>query len=165
MRRLVLFSALVLAGCGDAGVGEMRQWMVRVQQQNKPVVAPLSLPTQFVPLAYTAQGGSDPFKLDPPASARASAAPRSKDGLERYPLEQIRLVGTIQMAGVTWALLQVAQMVYTARVGQRVGPSLGFITSVSESAFTLRENPLASGGAGREVEIGFKGLVSQESKK
>ncbi len=147
---LVLASGL-LAGCGDGGVGETRAWMKQVEKQTVPKVKPLPEPKTFEPYGYDAREAPDPFdpnKLlgEMARMARASSnanqpdLERPKELLETFPLDTMRMVGTIQKGGVTYALLQVERSLYRVRSGQRIGQNYGRITRVSEGAVEIRES-------------------------
>lgn len=139
-------AVLALAACGDSGVGQLQQWMVQVRQQTRAVVAPLREPEKFIPFAYAASALADPF--DPHRLrnglpvADAALKPdmrRPKQFLESFPLDMVRMVGTMHMAGVTYALLQIDKAVYHVQSGQYVGQDFGQVVSIAENAVMLRE--------------------------
>lgn len=142
-----LVAALLLAGCGDGGVGEIRAWMEQVKKQTVPKVKPLPEPKAFVPHAYNQREAMDPFdqvKLLGEAARRDGAAnrpdlARPKEVLENFPLDVMRMVGTMQKGGVTYALLQVERTLYRVRPGQRIGQNFGRIVRVSAEAIEIRE--------------------------
>ena len=59
--------------------------------------------------------------------------------LERYPLDQLQLVGQLMQNGQRVALIKAAQRIHTVRVGQYLGPQAGRVLSIEEQALTLRE--------------------------
>ena len=142
-----LVAALLLAGCGDGGVGETRAWMEQVKKQTVPKVKPLPEPKNFVPHAYNQREAMDPFaqvKLMGEAARRDGSAnrpdlDRPKEVLENFPLDVMRMVGTMQKGGVTYALLQVERTLYRVRAGQRIGQNFGRIVRVSDEAIEIRE--------------------------
>lgn len=145
----LLASASMLAGCGDGGVGEIQAWMVQVEKETVPKVKPLPEPKTFEPYAYGVREAPDPFapvKLlgeVPLAQAGNANAPdqnRPKEVMENFPLDTMRMVGTIQKGGVTYALLQVERTLYRVRSGQRIGQNYGRITRVSGDAIEIRES-------------------------
>ena len=56
--RIVMGMALasvLLAGCGDSDVREVRDWMEQVKHDTHPTVKPLPEPKDFLPYAYGAK--------------------------------------------------------------------------------------------------------------
>ena len=169
-RPLVLACAL-LAGCGDSDVQEVRQWMKEVDATTHVAVKALPEPKTFVPFAYAAQGQPDPFNPDKLmtglAKARAGGGvqpdmDRRKEFLEGFPLDTMKMVGTLQKGGVAYGLLQIERMVYQVRKGQHLGQNFGLVTAVTEDAVNIRE--LVQDAAGDWVERTAK-LELQDSKE
>jgi type IV pilus assembly protein PilP len=121
-----LVAMLLLAGCGDSDVQEVRIWMKQIDAQTQ-------------------------VRVD-----------RRKELLESYPLDTIRMVGTIEKKGVVHAVLQVDRAVHQVVVGQHLGQNDGRITSISENAVTLKE--IVQDATGDWVERQSR-LELQESKE
>ena len=147
----LLLASGLLAACGDGGVGETRAWMKQVEKQTVPKVKPLPEPKTFEPYGYDPRAALDPFdptkllgEMARMAQAGANAnqpdLERPKELLETFPLDTMRMVGTIQKGGVNYALLQVERSLYRVRSGQRIGQNYGRITRVSEGAVEIRES-------------------------
>jgi type IV pilus assembly protein PilP len=147
------FGLLLLAGCGVSGDDELRQWMSELRATTKPRVTPLTEPKQFLPQAYAAESGIEPFdsvKLTQAlrrdstqlASNAALIAPemaRRKDPLEAFPLDVMAMVGSLDKKGSPTALLKVDNLLYQVRVGNYIGQNYGKITRINESSIQLRE--------------------------
>lgn len=142
--------ALLLAGCGDDGVPEVRQWMADVRQQTRIVTPKLSAPKTFTPFTYAGADGIDPYSPKKMAAAFAKLQAASGNGikpdlqrrrepLESYPLDTLHMVGTLERGGLRYALLQADKMVLRVKIGNYVGQNFGMITNVSESAVELKE--------------------------
>lgn len=144
-------AALLLAGCGDGGVGEIQDWMRQVEARTVAKVAPLPAPTQFVPQGYVPGEAPDPFnpaKLSGDAAqagARGGRNPyqpdvnRPKELLENFPLDTMQMVGTLHKGGVSYALVQVERTLHHVRAGQRMGENYGRIVRITDGAIELRE--------------------------
>jgi type IV pilus assembly protein PilP len=169
----LLLPALLLAGCGDSDVKEVRDWMAEVKAETKPGVKPLPEPKEFVPFAYGQKQAIDPFSpnkllVELAKAAEASNNPlkpdttRPKELLENYPLDTMRMVGAMQKGGVSYGLLQIDKAVYQVKVGQRIGQNYGLVTRVSDGAVDIRET--VQDAAGEWVERMTK-LELQESKE
>jgi type IV pilus assembly protein PilP len=167
--------ALLLAGCGDSEVKEVRDWMDQVKRDTRPSVKPLSEPKDFLPYAYGAKETVDPFSQTKLLNQLAKAAEASQDPnkpdlqrtrelLESYPLDTMHMVGTMQKAGVNYALLQIDRSVYQVRSGQRIGQNFGIVTRVGDDAINIRE--VVQDAAGEWVERMAKlELQSKENRK
>ncbi|MDB5749162.1 MAG: pilus assembly protein PilP [Massilia sp.] len=166
-----LLAALLLAGCGDSDVREVRTWMEETRAQTRPAVKPLPAPKEFVPYAYNQGHAVDPFdaeKLAGPGampqapSARQPDLDRPREVLENYPLDTMRMVGMMQKDGVGFALVQIERSVYRIRAGQRLGQNFGQVRRVTSGAVEIREMVQDAGGDWVER---ISKLELQESKE
>jgi type IV pilus assembly protein PilP len=170
---LSLSAAFLLSGCGDGGVQEVKTWMAEVKQQTPVTVQKLSAPKKFTPFVYSAKDEIDPYnpvklsvalaKLQ--ASSNSSIKPdldRRKEPLESFPLDTIKMVGTLEKPGLSYALLQVDKSVFQAKVGNYIGQNFGMITKITDAEVELKE--IVRDAAGEWVERKAK-LELQESKK
>lgn len=168
-------AALLLAGCGDSDVKEVRDWMDQVKRETRPSIKPLAAPKDFIPFAYADRDTMDPFSQNKLLNQLAKAAETSQDPnkpdlqrprevLEGYPLDTMQMVGTMQKGGVNYALLQVDRSVYQVRSGQRIGQNFGIVTRVGDDAINIRE--VVQDAAGEWVERMAKlELQSKENRK
>jgi type IV pilus assembly protein PilP len=168
-------AALLLAGCGDSDVKEVRDWMDQVQRETKPAVKPLAEPKDFIPYAYGDRAAVDPFSPNKLLAELARAAEvshdpnkpdlaRQKELLESYPLDTMQMVGVLQKGGVNYALLQIDRAVYQVHTGQRIGQNFGVVTRVGEDVINIRE--VVQDAAGEWVERMAKlELQSKENRK
>jgi type IV pilus assembly protein PilP len=171
----IVAAALLLAGCGDSDVKEVRDWMDQVKRDTRPSVKPLAEPKDFIPFAYADKELVDPFSPNKLLSELAKVAESSRDPnkpdlqrprelLENYPLDTMRMVGTMQKGGVNYALLQIDRTVHQVRAGQRIGPNFGIVTRVGDDAINIRE--VVQDAAGEWVERMAKlELQSKENRK
>jgi type IV pilus assembly protein PilP len=177
MRRFALvLSGALLAGCSDSDVREVRDWMAQVKKDTRVAVVPLTEPKTFIPFAYSAQEAIDPYSPNKLLAELAKAAAKSnnpnrpdmerrKELLESYPLDTIRMVGTLQKAGVSYALLQIDRSVHQVRVGQRLGQNFGVVTAVTENAVNIKEVVQDAGGEWVERMSKLELQESKETKK
>jgi type IV pilus assembly protein PilP len=166
-------AALLLGGCSDTDVKEVRAWMAQVQKDTTPAVKPLPEPKEFIPYAYGAGQAVDPFSpnkllVELARAAETSNSPfkpdmqRPRELLENYPLDTMRMVGAMQKGGVNFGLLQIDRNVYQVRAGQRLGQNFGTVTRVTEAGVEIRET--VQDAAGEWVERKSR-LELQESKE
>jgi type IV pilus assembly protein PilP len=168
----LLLMAAVLAGCSGEQE-ELSQWMEQQRREVKPNVTPLSPPKKFTPQAYTAITGVEPFSAQKltvalkqearqPNSLLAAEINRRKEPLEAYPLDSMRMVGSVSRAGRPYALLRVDNLLYQVKSGDYLGQNYGKITKISETEVTLRE--IVQDAAGEWIERA-SALQLQESAR
>jgi type IV pilus assembly protein PilP len=84
---------------------------------------------------------------------------RPREPLEDFPLDQIRMVGTIK-GGTIVALLKVNGSTLKAQVGNHIGQNFGVVTRITETELFLTET--VQDAAGEWVERPAK-LILQTS--
>jgi type IV pilus assembly protein PilP len=156
--------ALLLIACGSSGQEELQAWMNDQRAQTRPKVQPIPEPKKFTPQAYTQETATDPFsnlKLTQ-ALKRESAqttsnaglvAPelaRRKEPLESYPLDTMKMVGSMVKEGRPVALVRVDNLLYQVRPGNYLGQNFGKIVKVGETDVVLRE--IVQDAAGEWIE-------------
>ncbi|RFP10157.1 MULTISPECIES: pilus assembly protein PilP [unclassified Duganella] len=163
----------LLAGCGDSDVQEVRAWMKQVDSQAKVAVPPLAEPKTFIPFAYAQAEAIDPFNPNKLLAELAKASAKGSNGikpdterrkelLESFPLDTVKMVGTVQQKGVLYGLLQVDRNLHHVIVGQHVGQNFGLITAISDTSVSVKE--IVQDAGGDWVERMSK-LELQESKE
>ena len=152
--------AFALTGCGEEQQ-ELSQWMEQQKREVKPNVQPISPPKKFVPQPYIALNGVEPFSAQKltvalkqeakqPNSLLAAEINRRKEPLEAYPLDSMRMVGSVTKTGRPYALLKVDNLLYQVKQGDYLGQNYGKITKISETDVSLRE--IVQDAAGEWIE-------------
>ncbi len=168
-----VLAAALLAGCGDSDVKEVRQWMEEVKSSTKTTVKPLAEPKTFIPFAYELREEVDPYDANKLLAELARQAAtsnnplrpdldRRKEFLESFPLDTMKMVGTIQKGGVNYALVSIDRQLHQIKPGQRVGPNYGMVTGITDVQVNIKETVQDAGG--EWVERSSK-LELQESKE
>ena len=153
-------AVLSLQGCaGDQD--ELQQWMEQQRREAKPSVAPITPPKKFIPQAYVALSGVEPFSSQKltvalkqearqPNSLLAAEINRRKEALEAYPIDSMSMVGSVVRGGRPYALLRVDNLLYRVKPGDYLGQNYGKITKISETDVTFRE--IVQDAAGEWIE-------------
>ena len=166
----------LLAGCSDSDVKEVNAWMDEIKRDTRPRVTPLIEPKTFIPFAYSARDAVDPYDANKLLGELARAAEkedsplkpdskRPKEFLESFPLDTMRMVGTMQKGGVNFGLLQIDRSVHQVKVGQRLGHNYGRVTGVTETVIAIKETVQDAGGEWVERTTQLELQESQEQKK
>ena len=146
MKRLLIPAALlVVAGCSSE-IDELKQF-VRDSDKGIPRrVEPLPAVKPFEPFAYEGFDLPDPFKprklSAPKEGTGGGIAPdlnRRKEPLEAFPLEQLKMVGTLSQNKEIYALVRADKTLYRVKKGNYMGQNFGLITDVTESEIKLKE--------------------------
>ena len=153
MKRIVISAALLtLAGCGGE-MDELKQF-VRESEKGLPRrIEPLPPVKAFEPFTYEGFDLPDPFKprklqdrKDGQQSGLAPDLNRRKEPLEAFPLEQLKMVGTLSQGKDTYALVRADKTLYRVKKGNYMGQNFGLITAVEEGQINLKEVVQDSGG-------------------
>lgn len=165
MMSLRLLGAAVLmalvGGCGrditstPGDAPNLQAWVAEVRARPAPPLEPLPVMQQFETFEYSAQGLRDPFSdawADPDAGSGLRPDPnRRKEPLEAFPLDSLKMVGTIgRGAGLTALVMGPDKVTYRVKPGIYMGQSDGRVTAVHEDGIDLVE--LVSDGAGGWLE-------------
>jgi type IV pilus assembly protein PilP len=173
---LLLGAGALLGGCGSGEEQELSAWMEEVKRTSVPRVAPLKEPKTFIPVGYSSQEEMDPFDQNKllgelQRAAQTSANPlrpdttRRKEPLEGFPLDTMRMVGTIQKNGTTYGLVQIDRLLHQVKTGQRLGPDYGVITAITDQVVTIKETVQDPSGEWVERSSRLELQESKETKK
>ena len=138
-------AALVLASCSSE-LDELKQF-VRESEKGLPrKIDPLPAVKPFEPFAYEGFDLPDPFKprkltppKDGPSGGLAPDLNRRKEPLEAFPLEQLKMVGTLSQLNEMYALVRADKTLYRVKKGNYMGQNFGLITDINEGEIKLKE--------------------------
>ena len=150
MRRhifLLILTCVGLASCGGERNSDLRQFVKESDNLPHGRIPPPPDVTPYEPFTYNAYDLIDPFKprkIEPPKSATGGGIQpdltRRKEPLEAYPLENLRMVGTLQQNEATFALVKSPDNnLFRVKPGNYMGQNFGLITEISESTIKLKE--------------------------
>jgi len=140
-------AASLVTGCGGDEFSDLKQFVKESGEGLRGRVEPIPEVKQFEPFAYNAFDLPDPIKprttdVDrrTPGGGPQPDLNRRKEALEAFPLESLQMVGTLEQKQVHYALIKTPdKALYRVKVGNYVGQNFGVITTVSDSAVTLKE--------------------------
>ncbi len=160
MKKLVFVSFIFLTACfGETDTSDLEVFVVDTTAKPKGRIKPLPEFQPYSSFVYGASGLRSPFE-SPAAYSEISSrvasmveppdGARRKETLERYPLGELSLVGTLSREedDLPAALIRTSSgSVHVAEVGQYMGKNHGRILNVSETQLDLIEVvPNGSGG-------------------
>lgn len=147
-----LAASLGLSAC--SGQGDLHAWVAQVKAQKGAPLPPLPVVKTFETFIYQDQDKRDPFEPAPPAvNSQNLAGPhpdqnRPREPLEAFPLDSLKMVGTIGTKGSIEALIKDPQgVIHQVRAGAYMGQNYGHVTAVTAAQVDLVELvPNGSGG-------------------
>lgn len=165
----IAFSCLALGACTGEQHSDLRQFVKESDNLPRGRIPPLPEVKLYEPFPYAAYDLTDPFKprqIQPPkpeglaSGLKAPDPNRRKEPLEAYPLENLKMVGTLQQKKEIYAVVRTPDnRLFRVRPGNFLGQNFGRITTISESAIKLKELVQDSGGEWKEEE---RSLLLQE---
>jgi type IV pilus assembly protein PilP len=154
----VASAAAALSACGGAN-DDLRAYIDEVKARPGGRIEPLP-PVEPAPtFAYEPGVRRSPFMPDDPQRRRrndpnAVEGPdrnRPREELEKFPLDTLRMVGTLSDSRATYGLVQSADgLVWRVTVGNHMGQNYGRIVAISDSEIRLVE--IISDGLGGYLE-------------
>lgn len=156
------FAVLVLAaGLGACGgdMDDLDQYINEVKAKPGGRIEPLPEITPYEVFTYTAdaEGLRSPFVPDTPQVAAGPGggvrpdSERSREFLEGFPLDTLRMVGTLELGDVNYGLVQTSDgLIHRVVPGNYMGQNDGRIVRVTESEIELIE--IISDGIGGYLE-------------
>ena len=157
---LILLAATVgLAACGGDN-DDLDQYINEVKARPGGRIEPLPEITPYEVFTYVAdvQGVRSPFVPDTPQISTTGVgggirpdSDRSREFLEGFPLDTLRMVGTLYIGETMYGLLQTSDgLIHRVVPGNYIGQNDGRINEIDESEIDLIE--IISDGIGGYIE-------------
>jgi len=145
-RLLIPVALLALGGCSSE-LDELKSFVKDSDKQVRRSIEPLPAVKPFEPFTYEGFDLPDPFKprkLGPPSSNKpddrlALEMNRRKEPLEAFPLEQLKMVGTLSQGSDMYALVRAEKTLYRVKKGNYMGQNFGLITDITDNEIKLKE--------------------------
>lgn len=152
----LLVMLLGLAAC--SGQDDLHQWVAEQKAQKGAPLPPLPVIKTFETFVYQDQDKRDPFSPGPTEAASSLNGPgphpdqnRVREPLESFPLDSLKMVGTLGKAGSAEALIKDPQgVIHPVHDGNYLGQNYGHVTNITEDHINLVE--LVPNGTGGWME-------------
>lgn len=169
------FCLLVSMTACSRDMGDLNQYVQTVKAKPAAPIEPIPEIKPYVRFIYPGHE-LDPFDSkilapDKAPDAESTITPdpnRVPEFLESFPLDGLRMVGTINQNGALWALIRIPDgAVHRAKAGNYLGKNNGKITTVEETRVSLQE--IVENGFGgykeRDNSIALSDPKAQDTKK
>ncbi|HUL42454.1 MAG TPA: pilus assembly protein PilP [Burkholderiales bacterium] len=168
----ILLLGLLLTACSEQ-FQDLKDFVKESEKGPRARVEPLPEVKPYEPFIYSAFDLPDPFKprkIEPIKGAGGSKLQpdlnRRKEALEAYPLENLRMVGTLERGKVIYALIKSPDNnLFRVTTGNYMGQNFGLVTAVTESSLKLKELVQDSTGDWTERDSSLQLLDDQGGKK
>lgn len=140
-----------LAGCGDR-MGDLREYTNEVKARKGGRIEPIPQLKPFETFLYADQDMRSPFVPQLESLANNAIKPgvganglhpdfnRNREYLEQFPLDGLKMVGTLTVAGTLYGLVKDSDnILHRVTDGNYMGQNFGKIISITDSDIKLRE--------------------------
>jgi type IV pilus assembly protein PilP len=165
---LLVCLGVLLAGCGEPDLSDLKEYIHRINQRENPQVDPIPAITLVPPVVYNQSHLRDPFRpisggeenqnttaqivLDPACGTPPDIIYRNRYGLEKMPLDSLLMVGTL--AGGTGDLQVILEdtegLTHLVKIGDFVGQHYGRVEYITQAKVEITELRQDDRGCWRE---------------
>ncbi|MEO0971845.1 MAG: pilus assembly protein PilP [Pseudomonadota bacterium] len=141
-------ASLLLGACSNGDLSDLRSYAETVKARPGGRIEPLPEVKSYESFEYSASKLRSPFAPDTELAPRVAAVTegprpdpnRRKEYLESFPLDALRMVGTLEIEGRYYGLVRDADgLVHQVLPGQYMGEYDGRVTSVTNAAIEVVE--------------------------
>ncbi len=164
----LLLVSFLLSGCDIEHDSDLRAWTAQVRQRQHALPQALPVVPSTASFRYQPAPGPDPFDVSrlslDDVQAGNQLQPdlrRPREPLESWPLDSLRLVGSLRRQREAVALIEADKLVYPLRVGGRIGQDFGTVIAIAEKTVDIEE--LVADGSGRWIKRRAQ-LILQEKR-
>lgn len=157
---MTAMATLFLAGCAQHGLNDLQEYVAEVKARPPTPIDPIPQITQAETFLYVAENRRDPFVptdvVEDVLAQNTEDGPRPdpnrrKEELEAFPLDALKMVGTLDRQGEMWALVQTPDgIIHRVKAGNYLGQNDGRIIGIEEERVSLVE--LIPNGRGGYLE-------------
>jgi type IV pilus assembly protein PilP len=162
--------AALLAGCGGGDRSDLERYVAEVKARKSSNIQPIPEIQPYQPYSYRPADRREPFTPTLLGAASGEQGDgsgvqpdrdRPREPLEKYPLDSLRMKGTLSAGGILYALIQDSEgIVYRVTRGDHMGQNYGEIIGITPSEVNLIE--VVPDGLGGYMERSANIALSEE---
>ncbi len=138
--------ALSTAGCSRS-MSDLEAYIAEVKARPGGRIEPLPQIRTYESFTYEPGEARSPFQPERPLGPSTAGgggvrpdANRSREFLEGFPLDSLEMVGTLQLGGALYGLVQTTDgLIHRVTVGNYLGQNDGRVVGIEESEIQLTE--------------------------
>ena len=140
---------LSITACANPNLEDLQRFVANKKAETPGRIEPIPEIKQIDTFLYEEQGRRDPFMpMEQEVSKELSVVEngihpdftRRKEELESFALDTLRMVGTLEQLGTTWALIKTKEgTIHRVRNGNYLGQNHGRIMLITEDKIELNE--------------------------
>ncbi len=146
-----LLLLVLMTGCSNDDFSDLNQYISQVKARPKGPIQPLPEIKVIEPFVFKPEGLRDPFKplelpeqdsgIDISKTNGIKPDPsRRKEELEAFPLDGLKMVGTVVMKSSLWGLIKASDgTIHRVQVGNYMGKNHGKIIRIVTDKIELME--------------------------
>ena len=159
---LLATTVMLLGGCDEErSLVDLQDFVQTVHRDTVPRVDPLPELPPVESVLYQADGAADPFapsnvfgegdvEVEPEPDPLTPDASRVTEALEKFPLDALQLVGTMQIDAHAWALVSAPDgQIHRVVEGTYLGQNNGKVVAIDLDQSALEIEELLQGPTGR----------------
>jgi len=145
MTRALLISMIFLAGCGQGATDDLQVFMAEAGKGRQPALEPMPPIKPVESYIFESANVLDPFQMRSMKSqgtggGRVPDMNRPRGPLESYPLDALKMVGTLAKGGQTYALVKTPDnTLYRVKKGDYLGQNYGKVITMTGTGIELVE--------------------------
>lgn len=151
-----------LAGCGTGELSDLNNYVKEVKARPGGRIEPLPEIKPYDRFLYRDADLRDPFKPVIKASVAGTMTNqlmpnmnRDKEALEDFPLDTLRMVGSLDKGKEKWAIVKSSDgLIYRIKVGNHVGKNFGEVKAITDDRVMITEI----------IPDGFGGWIEREAQ-
>lgn len=153
--------SILIMGC-TGGYEDLESYVATVKAKPAKPIEPVPTIKTYEAFRYEAQGLRNPFeRLEEPehltdiadAEGPGPDLDRPKEELEAYPLDTLRMVGTLSREDSLWGLVKTNDgVIHRVKPGNYLGQNFGKIASIQGQQIDIEEWIVTTTGKWRERE-------------
>ncbi|NOT11887.1 MAG: pilus assembly protein PilP [Methylococcaceae bacterium] len=150
-RQLIVLFVATIVGCSNEDYSDLNHYISAVKLRPKGPIEALPEIKVIEPFIFKPEGLRDPFKplelpeqADIPDGSKINGIKpdptRRKEELEAFPLDGLRMVGTVVMKSSLWGLIKASDgTIHRVQVGNYMGKNHGKIIRIVTDKIELME--------------------------
>ena len=159
---VTILVSLSLTACIGNDMADLEQYIVEINARQPKSIPPLPQIKHVETFVYNDAGRRNPFSPSAiggeeiagdaqPGDGLRPDPLRRKEELEQFPLDTLRMVGTLNQNDHTWALVKSQDgVIHRVQPGNYMGLNHGQITHISEEKIEMTEIVSSGDGAYQE---------------